>query len=40
MGMDSNRFVVVGNGPDHAIKDGVKGSSQAYRTTDLQLIAQ
>ena len=40
MGMDSNRFVVVGNGPDHAIKDGVKGSSQDYRTTDLQLIAQ
>lgn len=40
MGMDSNRFIVVGNGPDHAIKDGVKGSNQAYRTTDLQLIAQ
>ena len=40
MGMDSNRFVVVGNGPDHAIMDGVKGSSQDYRTTDLQLISQ
>lgn len=40
MGMDKNRFIVVGNGPDHAIADGVSGSSQAYRTTDLMLIAE
>ena len=39
-GMDANRFIVVGNGPDKAIKDGVSGSNQAYRTTDLQLIGE
>lgn len=39
-GMDSSRFIVVGNGPKNAIKDGVSGSAQAYRTTDLQLIAE
>jgi len=39
-GMDTNRFIVVGNGPDKAIKDGVVGSNQAYRTTDLQLIGE
>ena len=37
-GMDPNRFIVVGNGPDKAIRDKVSGSNQAYRTTDLQLI--
>ena len=40
MGVDSNRFIVKGNGPDHAIAAGVLGNSQEYRTTDLQLIAQ
>lgn len=39
-GMDANRFIVVGNGPAKAIADGVKGSNQAYRTTDLQLIGE
>lgn len=39
-GMDDNRFIVVGNGPAKAIADGVKGSNQAYRTTDLQLIGE
>lgn len=39
-GMDASRFVVVGNGPKNAIRDGVKGSDQRYRTTDLQLIAE
>lgn len=39
-GMDENRFVIVGNGPARAIADGVKGSNQAYRTTDLQLIGE
>ena len=38
-GMDSNRFIVVGNGPSKARKAGVKGSSQEYRTTDLELIS-
>lgn len=35
LGVDSNRMVVKGNGPDHANRDGVTGASQAYRTTDL-----
>lgn len=35
-----NRFVVVGNGPKHANEDGVTGSNENYRTTDLQLIAE
>ena len=39
-GMDANRFIVVGNGPSKAIADGVLGSNQAYRTTDLQLIGE
>ncbi|MBR4815273.1 MAG: OmpA family protein, partial [Paludibacteraceae bacterium] len=38
--INRNRFVVVGNGPKHAIEDGVKESNESYRTTDLQLIAQ
>ena len=37
-GVDVNRLIVVGNGPDHAIKDGVKGSNQKYRTTSMQLV--
>lgn len=36
--IDSNRFVVVGNGPDHAIRDGIVGSNENYRTTDFELI--
>lgn len=40
MGMDKNRFIVKGNGPDHAIADKVSGASQSYRTTDLMLIAE
>ncbi len=39
-GMDANRFIVVGNGPSKAIADGVVGSNQSYRTTDLQLIGE
>lgn len=37
---DKNRFIVVGNGPKHAIEDGVVGSNKAYRTTDFQLISE
>jgi len=37
-GFDSNRFVVVGNGPDNAVNDGVKGSNVEYRSTDFQLL--
>lgn len=39
-GFDRNRFVVVGNGPKHAVKDGVSGSSEKYRRTDFEIIAQ
>lgn len=39
-GVDKNRLIVVGNGPDHAIKNGVKGSNQNYRTTSMQLVQQ
>lgn len=38
--MPKNRFIVVGNGPKHAIADNVSGSSEAYRTTDFQLISE
>lgn len=37
-GFDANRFIIVGNGPSKAIKDGVVGSNQNYRTTDFQLV--
>lgn len=37
-GFDGNRFIIVGNGPKKAIKDGVVGSNQNYRTTDFQLV--
>jgi NitT/TauT family transport system substrate-binding protein len=39
-GVDKARIFYEGNGPENAIKAGVKGSSQAYRTTDLKLIAE
>lgn len=39
-GINKNRFIVVGNGPKHAIADGVTGSNGDYRTTDLLLLAQ
>ena len=38
-GMDKNRFIVVGNGPKHAVKDGVNGADERYRRTDFNLIA-
>lgn len=37
--MDRNRFIVVGNGPKHAVEDKVTGANENYRTTDFQLIA-
>jgi NitT/TauT family transport system substrate-binding protein len=37
-GFDSNRFIIVGNGSEKAIKDGVVGSNQNYRTTDFELV--
>lgn len=37
-GFDPNRFIIVGNGPERAIRDGVVGSNQNYRTTDFQLV--
>lgn len=37
-GFDTNRFIIVGNGPKKAVEDGVSGSNQSYRTTDFQLV--
>ena len=37
-GFDPNRFIVVGNGMNKAIADGVSGSNEFYRRTDFQLI--
>ena len=39
-GVDVNRIIVVGNGPAHAVRDGVKGSNKNYRTTSMQLVQQ
>ena len=36
--MNKNRFIVVGNGPKHARANGVTGASDAYRTTEFQLL--
>lgn len=38
--MSRNRFIVVGNGPKKALSAGVTGESEAYRTTDFQLISE
>lgn len=38
-GIDRNKFIVVGNGPKHAVADNVKGPDAGYRTTDLQILA-
>lgn len=37
--MPKNKFVVVGNGPKKAIDDKVTGEVEAYRTTDLEILA-
>lgn len=37
-GFDTNRFIIVGNGPKKAVEDGVSGSNQSYRITDFQLV--
>jgi NitT/TauT family transport system substrate-binding protein len=39
-GFDSNRFIIIGNGPKQAIADGIQGSNQKYRTTDFQLVSE
>ena len=39
-GLDKNRFIIVGNGPKHAINDGVSGDNAAYRVTDFQLVSE
>jgi len=39
-GFDANRFIVKGNGSQHAIDAGVKGSDENYRTTDFELIKE
>lgn len=39
-GFDPNRFIIVGNGPKNAIRDGVQGSNINYRTTDFMLVTE
>lgn len=39
-GFDKNRFIIVGNGPDKAIKAGVSGDNAAYRVTDFELLSE
>ena len=39
-GFDPNRFVVVGNGPKHAIVNGVSGPSAEYRVTDFEFLSE
>jgi NitT/TauT family transport system substrate-binding protein len=39
-GFNRNRFIVVGNGPKHAIQDNVSGASEKYRRTDFELIVE
>ena len=39
-GFDKNKFIVIGNGSEKALADGVQGASEAYRKTDFQLVAE
>ena len=39
-GFDRNKFIIVGNGSQHAINDGVTEANEAYRTTDIQLVTE
>jgi NitT/TauT family transport system substrate-binding protein len=39
-GIKRNRFIIVGNGPKDAIKDGVNGADEKYRRTDFELIIE
>jgi outer membrane protein OmpA-like peptidoglycan-associated protein len=39
-GFDSNRFIIVGNGSDKAIADGVYSANEKYRVTEFQLISE
>lgn len=39
-GFDPNRFVVVGNGPKHALAAGANGPNAEYRVTDFQLLSE
>ena len=39
-GVDPNRIIIIGNGPKHAIADGIQGANEDYRRTDFQLIQE
>lgn len=39
-GFDRNQFIVIGNGPKHAIDDHIVGSNSAYRNTSMQLVQE
>ena len=37
---DRNQFIVIGNGPKHAVEDGIIGSNIKYRNTSMQLVQE
>lgn len=39
-GFDKNRFIIIGNGSKHAIRDNVQGANVNYRTTDFMLVTE
>lgn len=39
-GFDRNQFIVIGNGPKHAVEDNIKGYNSAYRNTSMQLVQE
>ncbi|MDR0872719.1 MAG: OmpA family protein [Prevotellaceae bacterium] len=39
-GFDKNRFVVVGNGSEKAVKAGSAGNDKNYRITEFQLLSE
>lgn len=38
-GVEKNRIIVIGKGPDKAIQDGVSGANDQYRRTDFEIVA-
>ena len=36
--VDTNRIIIIGNGPKHAIENSISGSNKEYRRTDFQLV--
>lgn len=39
-GFDRNQFIVIGNGPKHAVEDNISGPNSTYRNTSMQLVQE